>query len=143
MLNPLINKLGMFLIVITVPDKFSELIAQVPALVKLVASFKILIGDINKVSQESGLGTAGKTKVKQSAASNMAEKVASLVGCPHAYAAGEGDEDLMEQPEISETEVIHTRDAERAAFCTKRVDLLEQKKAGSSRPRTSRTSSHS
>ncbi len=66
--------------------------------------------------------------MKQPAPSTMAEKVVSLVGCLHAYAYGKNDEDLMDQSEISETDVIHVRDAERAAFCTKRVDLVEANK---------------
>ncbi len=124
-----INKLSMYLIVITVLDKFDAIIAGIPAFLKVVTSFKGLIANISTLSEETGVGTTGKTRVKQTAASVMAETVATLVGVLHAYACDLSDEDLMEQSDISETDIIHTRDAQRGSYATLLVDLVEKNKA--------------
>lgn len=130
MVNAYINKVGMYLVVITVLDKFNAVISTIPAFAKLVTSFKSLTASISKVSEEADSGTTGKTKVKQSAASAMAETVASLVGILHAYACDIQDEDLMDRTEVAETDIIHTRDAKRASYATSLVDLVEANKAG-------------
>ena len=84
MIYTYVNKVTMYLVVITVLDKFSAVISAVPAFANLVTSFKALTADIHAVSQNADIGTSGKTKVKQTAASIMAETVSSLVGTLHA-----------------------------------------------------------
>jgi hypothetical protein len=129
MVNTISNKVAMYFVVITVLDKFNEVISAVPAFVKLVASFKSLTEDIGNMSQEADTGTSGKTKVKQTAASIMAETVSTLVGMLHAYACSKEDQDLMELTDVAETSIIHTRDAERVAYANSLVDLVEKNKS--------------
>ena len=129
MIYTYVNKVTMYLVVITVLDKFSAVISAVPAFANLVTSFKALTAEVRAKSQDADAGTSGKTKVKQTAASIMAETVTSLVGALHAYACEEDDQDLMEQTDIAETNIIRERDAKRADYCTKLVDLVEKHKA--------------
>jgi hypothetical protein len=118
----------MYLVVITVLDKFSAVISAIPAFVEMVTSFKALTANIKEMSQDADEGTSGKTKVKQTAASIMAETVAALVGVLHAYACKQEDQDLMEQTDIAETNIIRERDAKRADYCKKLVNLVEKYK---------------
>lgn len=127
--NNQMNKLGMYLVVLVVLDKFQTLIASVPAFATKVGLMKERVEEIRELAGDVSKGTGGKTEVKRSAASEMAHTVAKLVGLLHAYAVENGDRDLMAQTSVSETAIVEKRDAERDAYAGDLVDLVESHKA--------------
>lgn len=129
MTNSHINKQGMYLVVIGVLTKFSTLVAAIPAFGKAVAAFTQLVTNIGKTSEEVGIGTSPLTKAKRTAEDAMAEAVVSLVGKLHAYAADKEDVALMDQTDINESDIHDTREASRADYSTKQVDVVESHKA--------------
>ncbi len=129
MTNAQTNKYSMYLVVLTVLDKFSSLVATVPALVRLVVSFKKMTADIGKTSGSVGVGTTGKTKAKRKAESEMSFAVASLVGSLHAYAADKNNVDLMEKSSVTQSDIEDIRDAERGQYAKSLVDMVESSKA--------------
>ncbi|MCL5266867.1 MAG: hypothetical protein M1469_02040 [Bacteroidetes bacterium] len=128
MTNPHINKLGMYLVVLAVLDKFAAVVATIPALVTLVESFRSVVGAIQAKSEEVDKGTYGETKAKLKAGGNMTETIASLVGSLHSFAAERDDEELMHKSDVSESDIDRKRDAERAAYATSLTDLVEEHK---------------
>ncbi len=100
MTNPHINKLAMYLVVITVLDRFSAVVATIPAFVELVAAFKKLVADINASSQVVDKGTSGETKAKWKAEDDMSDTVSALVGSLHSYATEKDDQELMQKSDV-------------------------------------------
>ncbi len=129
MKNPYINKLGMYLVVLTVLDKFSAVIAAVPAAVKLVARFKGIVAEINSRSSEVDKGTSGETNAKTKAEDDMSEAVSILVGVLHSYATEVEDEELMKKSDVTDSDIDRKRDVERGPFCTSLIDMVEEHKA--------------
>lgn len=129
MTNHQLNKYAMYLIVINVLDKFGAVIMSIPAFVRLVASFKKLVADIGKKSEEIDKGTSGETKAKLKNALDMAEVVAGLVGSLHAYACEGENEELMHKSDVSATQISGRRDPERADFAKSLLDLVEENKS--------------
>ncbi|HUI30187.1 MAG TPA: hypothetical protein VLX91_08210 [Candidatus Acidoferrales bacterium] len=129
MTNEHINKQGMYLVVIQVLNKFTALVATMPALAKLVASFTQTVTNIGTKSEEIGIGTSPKTDAKRKAESDMADAVIALVGKLHAYAAGKNDVELMEETDVPATVIHDKRDAERGKFAARLVDLVEEHQA--------------
>lgn len=129
MTNDQINKYGMFLVVITVLERFAAVIALMPAFGKAVASFKRFVADIGKTSEDVVTGTSAKTKVKRNAANEMAATVAALLGKLHAWASDTGNTELKEKSDISESDIEAVRDAERAVYARAQVGLVDENKA--------------
>lgn len=127
--NVQLNKFAMYLVVIAVLDKFAELVASVPAFATKVGVLKQTVEAVSDLAGEVDKGTGGKTEVKRTAASEMAHIVAKLVGLLHTYAVEKGDRDLMAQTAVSETAITERRDAERDAYASDLVDLVENHKA--------------
>lgn len=130
MKNPYVNKLGMYLVVSTVLDKFSTVIASIPAAVRCVARFKQIVAEIEARSSEVDKGTSGETNAKTKAEDDMSEEVSMLVGVLHSYAAEMNDEELMKKSNVTDSDIDRKRDAARGSFCTSLIDLIEEHEAG-------------
>ncbi len=125
MTNAHINKLGMYLAVIQVLNKFSAVFANVPALVRLAASLAQLAANIGTKSEAIGIGTSPKTEAKRKAEGEMSAGVSVLVGKLHSYATDKENAELMKQSDVTEWDIHHQRDAERGKYADQMLDLVE------------------
>ena len=124
-----INKYGMYLVVIKFLAGFSVLIATIPALVRYIASFTKLVTDIETKSKAVSGGTSSKTDAKRQTELGMTNKVVTLVGKLHAYAANKKNVELMADSHLVDSDIRNMRDAGRAEFAKKKVELVESHKA--------------
>lgn len=129
MRNPQVNKLAMYLVVLTITDKFAAVFATIPAAVNLIGKFKGMLTEIQSRSGEVDQGTSGETNAKAKAEDDMSEAVSVLVGSLYAYAVDNDDEELMQKSAVVDSDIDHMRDAERGKNCTALVDMVEEHKA--------------
>jgi hypothetical protein len=123
------NKFSMYLVVLIVLTKNSLIIALIPALVRIVASFKQLVEEIGIEMEALETKITGKTSAKRKAENDMVDAVVPMVNALYSYASDEKDVELMEKTNITATDIHAVRDAERGQFATMLLDLVESKKA--------------
>jgi hypothetical protein len=123
------NRFGMYLVVLIVLTKNSLIIALIPALERIVASFKQLVDEIGIDMEALDNKTTGKTSAKRQAEDDMVNAVLPLVNALYSYATDEKDVELMEKTDISATDIHEMRDAERGQYVTRLLDMVESKKA--------------
>jgi hypothetical protein len=129
MTNVQMNLYTMYLVVITVLDKFEELIKTIPALLNEVTDFKGIVAQIGDIMETTKEGTKNKTSVKHSAESIMASAVVEIVGKLYAYAEKNGLQELAAKTNIAESTIHDTRDGERALYAESLVKFVEDNKA--------------
>jgi hypothetical protein len=123
------NKFSMYLVVLIVLTKNSLIIALIPALVRIVASFKQLVEEIGIDMEALDNKITGKTSAKRQAEDDMVDAVVPMVNALYSYATDEKDVELMEKTNITATDIHKVRDAERGLYATLLLDMVESKKA--------------
>lgn len=121
-------KRNMYRAVIDCCDNYSSILVANVALNDSAQDFKAIIVRIDEGAQKTGAKTEGVTTDKKASKKSASRDAATMAGRVYAYAAKNGNGELKQAADFSESDLLRLKDSEFAPACQAICDLAGENK---------------